>query len=364
MGTLVMACAPLALHAERMLLLLLGVALVTGCTCFVDHTLPSERAHLSNMRQLTFGGTNAEAYWSFDDDELILQITNPSLGTGVETRGVAKCDQIFRLDIDSGNLTQLSDAGRTTCAYFVPGRQRVVFASTHESGIDCPPKADKSRGYAWAVYDSYDVFSADLDGSNLVNLTSAPGYDAEATVSRDGRVVFTSMRSGDLELWTMDLDGGDLRQITDRPGYDGGGFFNNAGTQIVWRSTRFDSKEELDEYQELIAARLVKPAKLELWIADADGSNMRQLTDNKRANFAPFFTPDDRSIVFASNMGGGLFDLWMLELETGDLEQITHTPGFESFPMFSWGGDRIAFTSARSRAHRGDLNVFVADWTP
>jgi Tol biopolymer transport system component len=359
-----MARVPLVLTGGRTLLLILGAVLATGCTTYVDHTRPAERAHLSNMRQLTFGGTNAEAYWSFDDDELILQITNKHLGSGTETRGVAKCDQIFRLDVDSGELTGITDAGRTTCAFFTPDGDRVVFASTHESGLDCPPKADKSQGYVWDVYDSYDVFSADPDGGNLVNLTATPGYDAEATISRDGRLVFTSLRSGDLELWTMDLDGGNLHQVTDRPGYDGGAFFNNAGTQIVWRSTRFDSPQELDEYWELIANRLVKPAKLELWIADADGSNMRQLTDNSQANFAPFFTPDDQSIVFASNLGGGFFDLWMMDLATGELEQITHTPGFESFPMFSWDGERIAFTSGRSAAQRGDLNVFVADWTP
>lgn len=344
------------------------VFLAAGCATPVDHTLPGEGGHFSNMRQLTFGGTNAEAYWSYDNDELILQITNKHLALGGETSGVAVCDQIFRLDVESGELTGITDAGRTTCAFFLPGRERLVFGSTHEDGVDCPPKADRSQGYVWDVHGTYEIYTSDLDGGNLVNLTNSQGYDAEATISRGGRIVFTSMRSGDLELWTMDLDGGDLRQVTDRPGYDGGAFFNNAGTRIVWRSTRFDSQAEIDEYWQLIAQNLVKPEKMELWIADADGGNRRQLTDNGCANFAPFFTPDDRSIVFASNLGGGPgsfdFDLWLMDLESGELEQLTRSLGFDCFPMFSWDGKRLAFTSSRSPLHRGDFNVFVADWTP
>ncbi|MFT7462011.1 MAG: TolB protein [Pseudohongiellaceae bacterium] len=350
-------------------LVVASALLSVGCaSAVIDHTRLGEGAHMSNVRQLTFGGTNAEAYWSYDNDELILQITNKNLHHDGVVRGFTVCDQIFTIDVESTELTELTNAGRTTCGFFMPGRDRVVYGSTHEAGIACPPKADRSQGYVWDVYDTFEIYAADPDGGNVVNMTNTPGYDAEATISRDGRIAFTSMRSGDLELWTMNLDGGELQQLTDRPGYDGGAFFNNAGTQIVWRSTRFDSQEEIDEYWGLIARNLVKPAKMELWIADADGSNMRQLTDNSCANFAPFFSPDDRSILFSSNLGGGPgsfdFDIWKMDLETGEQEQITHSLGFDCFPMFSWDGKRIAFTSARSKIFQGDLNVFVADWTP
>jgi TolB protein len=336
------------------------LALATGCASSgVDHTLPQERAHLSNMRQLTFGGTNAEAYWSYDDERLIVQITRPP---------EVECDQMFVLDVDSGDLTQITDAGRTTCGFWVPEGDRVLFGSTHGAGVECPPPADKSQGYAWAIYDSYEIYAADPDGGNLVNLSNTPGYDAEATISRQGRVVFTSARSGDLELWTMEPDGSDLHQVTDRLGYDGGAFFSNDGSKLVWRATRFDSDEERQTYKDLLAEGLVKPRKMELFIANADGSDLRQLTDNGGANFAPFFTPDDSHIVFASSLGsasGFGFDLWMMPVEGGEPERITYTDAaFESFPMFSWDGERIVFTSGRNAANPGDLNVFVADWTP
>ena len=325
----------------------------------VDHTRPEERRHLSNMRKLTHGGTNAEAYWAFDDSRLVMQITK---------KPEVPCDQIFLIDPASGQLTQLTNAGRTTCAFFLPGNQRVLFASTHAAGRECPPKADRSQGYVWDVYGSYDIYTSDLTGGDLVNLTDTPGYDAEATISRQGRVVFTSQRSGDLELWTMAPDGTDLRQVTDRLGYDGGAFFSNDGERLVWRATRFDSDEEREEYKALLARNLVKPSKMELFIADADGGNLRQLTDNGKANFAPFFTPDDRHIVFASSMGsdtGYGFDLWMMPVEGGEPERITYTDReFESFPMFSWDGKRIAFTSGRDAENPGDLDLFIADWTP
>ncbi|RKY20446.1 MAG: hypothetical protein DRQ55_07625 [Planctomycetota bacterium] len=324
-----------------------------------DYTLPAERGHLSNMRRLTDGGTNAEAYWSYDDRQLILQRT---------AKPEIECDQMFVLDLASGDERQITRDGRTTCGFWLPGDERLLFASTHEAGPECPPKADKSQGYAWAIYASYDIFSADPDGGDLRNLTSMPGYDAEATVSRQGRIVFTSTRSGDLELWTMAQDGSDLRQVTDSLGYDGGAFFSNDGAQIVWRATRFDSEEEREQYRALLAEGLVKPRKMELFIADADGANRRQLTDNGGANFAPFFTPDDSHIVFASSLGsasGFGFDLWMMPVEGGEPERITYTDNaFESFPMFSWDGEQIVFTSGREPGKAGDLNVFVADWTP
>ncbi|GJM23397.1 MAG: hypothetical protein DHS20C15_33120 [Planctomycetota bacterium] len=319
--------------------------------------LPGE-SHLANIRQLTFGGQNAEAYWSYDDSELIFQSTRDEL----------ECDQIFRIDVESGETSRVSPGGWTTCAFFLPQSERVIWASTHGASHACPPKPDRSRGYVWPLHADADIWISDRNGDNAAQLTNTPGYDAEATVSRDGTIVFTSIRSGDLELWTMQPDGSDLRQITGGLGYDGGAFFSNDGSKIVWRRTRFDSAEEKEEYRALLAQGLVRPSKMEIWVSDADGSNARALTDNGKANFGPFFTPDDKSVVFASNIGsesGRIFDIWMVSLDGGEPERITHNDeSFDGFPMFSWDGSKLAFASNRNGSEHGETNVFVADWIP
>jgi len=321
-----------------------------------DLTLPGE-AHLRNVRQMTFGGQNAEAYWSWDDRSLILQVTNGDL----------KCDQIFILDVASGNLQRVSHGGRTTCSYFLPGDQRILFASTHESSPDCPPEPDRSKGYVWPLYD-YDIFTANRDGSGLRNITHTPGYDAEATVAADGRIVFTSARTGDLELWTMDAEGGHLRQLTHTPGYDGGAFFSPDGTRLCWRAARARDSKEQHDAQDLLAHGLVRPTVMEIWIADADGKNPVQLTNTGAASFAPYFTPDGRSIVYASNAGdpkGRAFEIWKIDLDGGHLEQVTHDANsFASFPMFSRDGKRIAFSSNRNGSVPHETNVFIAEWVP
>jgi len=317
--------------------------------------LPGE-VHLADLRQLTFGGENAEAYWSFDDRQLILQSTRDGSG----------CDQIYILDLESGHLRQITSRGRTTCAYFLPFSERVLFASTQAAGDDCPPVPDHSRGYVWPLYEAYDIYTAEPDGRSPVNITNSPGYDAEATVSRDGTIVFTSSRTGDLELWTMDTEGGHLRQLTHTPGYDGGAFFSRDGKKLVWRASRFDDPAELAEYQALLAEGLVRPSQLDIYVSDADGSNVRRLTDNGQANFGPFFTPDGQAVVFASNMAdprGRIFDLWKVGVDGTGLERITFNgESFDGFPMFSWCGDRFSFSSNRQNAAPNDTNVFVADW--
>jgi Tol biopolymer transport system component len=321
-----------------------------------DRVLPGE-THLSNVRQMTFGGQNAEAYWSWDSRSLTLQITGADGG----------CDQIYVMDAESGELTQLTSRGRTTCAYFLPGDERVVYASTHETSEDCPPEPDRSQGYVWPLFE-YEIYSAKRDGSDVRNITNLPGYDAEATVAADGRIVFTSTRSGDLELWTMNSDGGELRQLTHEPGYDGGAFFSPDGTKLVWRASRPQTKEEKDEYFGLLGRGLVRPSRMELFVADADGSNAVQITNNGKANFAPYFTPDGGSILFASNMGdpqGRTFEIWKIDVDGGNLERVTHDPsGFNGFPMFSRDGRRIAFSSNRFGSVPRETNVFIADWTP
>ncbi|HZL99758.1 MAG TPA: hypothetical protein VFD43_05845 [Planctomycetota bacterium] len=321
-----------------------------------DRVLPGE-THLRDVQQLTFGGQNAEAYWSWDDSALSLQVTAAEGG----------CDKICILDVETGQLTRITQTGRQTCAYFLPGDERILFASTHESSPDCPPEPDRSQGYVWPLFD-YDIYVAGRDGSGARNITRTPGYDAEATVGSDGRIVFTSARSGDLELWTMDADGGDLRQLTHSVGYDGGAFFSADGTRLVWRAGRPQTPEDVAEYQDLLGRGLLRPTHLEIWVGDADGGNAYQLTDNGKANFAPYFTPDGRGVIFASNLldeRGRAFEIWRIDLDGSGLERITHDPsGFNAFPMFSRDGKRLVFSSNRNGSVPHETNVFVAEWVP
>jgi Tol biopolymer transport system component len=341
--------------AGALLVATLGGCAGAGHVGSTDLTLPGE-SHLADVRQLTFGGQNAEAYWSWDDRSLILQVTPAEGG----------CDRIHILDVKSGKLTQVTHAGRQTCAYFLPGDKRILYASTHELSPDCPPEPDRSQGYVWPLYE-YDIFTADRDGGGLRNITHSPGYDAEATVAPDGRIVFTSARSGDLELWTMNAEGGELRQLTHTVGYDGGAFFSPDGSKLVWRASR-PQGEEARAYLDLLGQGLVRPTQLELWVADADGGNAYQLTNNGKANFAPYFAPDRTSVLFASNLldpKGRSFEIFRVGLDGSGPERITHDPsGFNSFPMFSRDGRRIAFSSNRNGSVPHETNVFVADWVP
>ncbi len=312
--------------------------------------------HLADLRQLTFGGQNAEAYFSFDGDELIFQ----------STRGDLACDAIFRMATDGSNLRQLSSGeGATTCAFIAPDDSAIIYASTHLGGRDCPPKPDYSQGYVWPLYESYDIFRADPDGANLTRITDTPGYDAEAVYSPQGdRIVFTSLRSGDLELYLMNPDGSGVEQLTDEEGYDGGAFFSRDGDWIVWRASRPQGKD-LDDYRALLAEGLIRPGNLELYIMHLEERKPIRLTDNGAANFGPYWHPDGRHIIFSSNMDdprGRNFDLFLIDVETRELRRVTHYPGFDGFPMFSHDGQQLVFASNRNGKVRGETNVFIAEW--
>ncbi|MEN8185443.1 MAG: hypothetical protein ABFS46_23245, partial [Myxococcota bacterium] len=259
-----------------------------------------------------------------------------------------------------------SGKGRTTCAYFMPGDERVLFASTHAADEGCLPPPDRSHGYVWKLYDEFDIYIARPDGSELRPLIESPGYDAEATVSpRGDRIVFTSTRDGDPEIYTTNLEGGDLRRLTRTKGYDGGPFFSLDGTKIVYRANHPEGEEELRRYEEIITEGLVRPTRLELFVMDADGSNQRQVTRNGKANFAPFFHPDGERIIFASNMDdprGRNFDLYLVNVDGTALERITWNETFDGFPMFSREGKQLVFASNRNNARPGETNVFIADW--
>lgn len=317
-----------------------------------------DETHFASVVQLTDGGENAEAYWSFDGKRLIYQAHE---GEG--------CDQIYVRDaFDPTAEPELVSTGKgtTTCAYFMPGDQEIVYASTHLAGPECPPKADQSQGYVWALYEGFDIFKADASGGNLRQLTTTPGYDAEATVCPvDGSIVFTSVRDGDLELYRMDADGKNVKRLTQTPGYDGGAFFNNDCSKIVWRASR-PQGQALADYQRLLGLGLVRPTQLELYVANADGSGATQVTELGAASFGPFFYPSSDRIIFSSNHGdpkGREFDLWAIGVDGRGLERITHTSGFDGFPMFSPDGKFLVFGSNRmSRPGTWDTNLFVAEW--
>jgi Tol biopolymer transport system component len=332
--------------------------LLAGCSTSVNDTLRDPReVHLSNIRQMTFGGENAEAYWSPDGEELVFQSTRPGLA----------CDQIFRMPVsDPAALTMVSTGeGRTTCAYFTSDNERIIYSSTHAHSKECPAPPDHSQGYVWPIYNSYQIYSVKPDGSDLQALTDTPAYDAEATVcSKDGSIIFTSTRDGDLDLYHMDVDGQNVRRLTDTPGYDGGAFFSRDCSKIVWRASR-PAGEALEDYQRLLSQGLIRPGELEIFVANADGSDVRQVTYLGGASFAPFFTPDANRILFSSNHHdemGREFDIFAISVDGTGLEQITYSPGFDGFPMFSPDGKSLAFGSNRNQANPGDTNVFVADW--
>jgi len=314
--------------------------------------------HLRNIRQLTFSGENAEGYFDSQGKRLVFQASKGETGY--------KCDQIFELDLASGAKRLVSTGtGRTTCAYFIDGDRRIVYASTHLAGPKCPPEPDRSHGYVWALYPDYDIFSVPTGGGDLVRLTSTPGYDAEATwCEANQRLIFTSARDGDLELYSMKDDGSDVRRLTNHIGYDGGAFYSRDGKQIVWRASRPATEAAKSDFRALLAQGLVKPTVMELWVADADGSNARQITNNGKANWAPYFFPDGKRVIFSSNMGGSTreFHLYVVDIESKKIERVTYSSRFNAFPIFSPDGKRIVFGSNRHNRKEGDTNLFIADW--
>jgi TolB protein len=316
-----------------------------------------EEIHLRNIRQITFGGENAEAYFSFDEKKLIFQ----------STRDTFKCDQIFSMNLDGSEVRLLSTGkGKTTCAYFLPDGTSFIYSSTHHRSATCPPPPDYSKGYVWHVNPDYDVFLARNDGRTLIPLTTSDGYDAEATVSAQGdKIVFTSMRDGDLDLYSMNIDGSNVQRLTHEIGYDGGAFYSWDGKMIVYRAHHPRDSSAIADYQSLLKQGFVRPAVMELYVMDADGSNKRQITDFGAASFAPFFHPDNRRIIFASNMHnpkGRNFDLYLINIDGSGLKRVTFNDTFDGFPMFTRDGKRLVFASNRNARVRGETNIFIADW--
>ncbi|MEQ1924008.1 MAG: hypothetical protein ABL952_15995 [Pyrinomonadaceae bacterium] len=315
--------------------------------------------HLTNIKQLTFGGENAEAYFSSDGKKLIFQSKREKLG----------CDQIFTMNVDGSGVKMVSNGeGRTTCSYFFKGGKKVLYASTHGGAKECPPNADMSQGYVWPVYPDYDIYTSKPDGTDIKKLTNSPGYDAEATVSPNGKkIVFTSERDGDLDLYTMDTNGKNIKRLTDEVGYDGGAFFSPDSKMIVYRRSTFKTPAEIARYKSLLAQHLIVPIVFEIWVMNADGTNKRQITTLGGGSFAPFFTPDGKRIIFCTNYFATdprkrNFDLALINLDGTGIERVTFNETFDGFPMFSPDGKKLVFASNRNAAKEGDTNVFIADW--
>ena len=346
---------------KKLILALLPLAALISCAqkpSNIVENIAGEK-HLANVRMLTMQGENAEAYFSHDDRQLIFQ----------STHGDYPCDQIFKMNLDGSDMTLVSTGlGRTTCSYFLPGNERIIYASTHAADPNCPPPADLSKGYVWKVYSTFELYTANADGSDPQVFLPAPGYDAEATVSPQGdKIVFTSQRNGDLDIYTVNIDGTDLKQVTNELGYDGGPFFSWDGTKIVYRCYHPQTDAEIDRYTSLLADEMIEPSAFQIWVMNADGSNKHQVTHNEFANFAPFFFPDDQRIIFCSNIGSSDprrpdFNLWKINEDGSGLEQITFYNEFDGFPMFSHDGTKLVFASNRYNKNPRDTNVFLADW--
>jgi len=320
-------------------------------------TLDPREKRLANLRQLTAGGQNAEAYWDVTGSRLIFQSTRPP----------HDCDQMFTMRADGSEQRLISTGtGRTTCGFFFPDGRRVIYATTHLAAPGCPPPPDRSQGYVWPLYSTWDIVAADADGSNVTRLTDNDTYDAECAISPDGRrIVFTSLRDGDLDLYLMDADGRNVRRLTDAPGYDGGAFFSWDGRFIVFRASRPETPAELDEYRALLRQGLVRPRQLDIYMMKADGTALTRVTRLAGANFAPFMHPNGRQIIFASNLhdpSGRSFALYLVNVDGSNLERVTWADGFASFPMFTRDGKRLVFCGSRGATSPRGLDVFTADW--
>lgn len=364
---------------------LLGLCIVMGVPSFTaaadqpKQTIAPVRSaerHMANIRQLTFGRQNAEAYFSFDGTKLIFQSTNDwskdsqaSLGKPADAGH--GCYQMYVMDLQSETARLVSTGvGATTCGYFFPGDRRVLYSSTHAAGPNCPPKPKRDGAYRWAL-DDYEIYSVRIDGQQVQRLTVSPGYDAEATISPDGKtIVWTSVRDGDLDLYTMNLDGTNVRRLTHDVGYDGGAFFSPDSTRLVYRASHPTDPAELEKYKELLAQRLVEPGQLEIFVINADGSGKKQVTANGASNFSPYFHPDGKRIIFSSNLetrgegGRPSFHLYLVSDDGTGTERITTQGHFNSFPMFSPDGKRLVWVSDRNAKEPGEFNVFLADWVP
>lgn len=356
------------MSVAKMVVVVVGALALAACASNGRDTGPAKpfpddarETRLTNVRQLTFSGENAEAYWAWSGDELVFQVR--------ERLGL-ECDQIFTMGLDGSAETLVSTgAGRTTCAYFLPGDEEIVYCSTHAQSASCPTPPERTPGmYTWPLY-SYDIYRANADGTNVRRLTNGPGYHAEVTSRADGRLLFTSDRDGDLDIYSMNADGSDMTRLTNLPGYDGGPFYSHDGTKVCYRAYHPDDPQDLEVYRDLLAKDLVRPTRMDIWVMKADGSGQRQVTSLPGASFSPFWHPDNKRIIFASNYENPRsrnFDIYLINEDGTGLEKVTHNEQFDCFPMFSPDGKQLVWCSNRlpgeDVSDAFSTNVFIADW--
>jgi TolB protein len=313
--------------------------------------------HLNNLKQLTHGGENAEAYWAPDGKRLIFQ----------SSRDDHECDQIYVMNADGSGMHMVSTGkGVTTCGYFLSDNKHILFASTHEAAASCPARPDRSKGYFWAVHPGYDIYLAEDTGKIVKKLTDTPGYDAEATINfKNKQIIYTSMAGGDLDIWTMKEDGSAKKQLTKTEGYDGGPVLSRDGSKMAWRAFHPDTPEKTATYRDLLKQNLTAPMKMELWVANSDGSSAKQITNYGCASFAPTFTPDGKKLLFSSNKNhcdSNDFELFLINLDGTGLEQVSRYGGFTAFPEFAPDGKKIVFISSYQGSTPYEFNVFTAEW--
>lgn len=357
---LIALCASLVLSA---------VAISRNASAQLQNLHDEKEVHLKNIKQLTFGGQNAEAYFRPDGKSLIFQ----------SERDGAPCDQQYIMDLESGKVTRVSNGtGRTTCGWWFKDGSRVLFSSTHGVDPAAPPKPDYSKGYVWPVYPTYGIYTAKPDGSDLklifpkgLKKGAATGYNAESVISPDGkRVVFTSDRGGDLDIWTMNLDGSHAKQLTHELGYDGGPWWSPDGKKICYRAYHPETPEEIADYKSLLAQHLIRPTTLDLYVMNADGSGQKRVTNEKKQNiasFAPSWTPDGKGLVFGSNRDDPKrrkFEVYKINLDGTGLERITFGDQFDGFPNFSPDGKYFVWASNRNGKVPHETNLFMGEWNP
>lgn len=312
-----------------------------------------EGKFVENIRQLTNEGQSGEGYFSPDGKRVIFQAI----------RGEHPFYQIYIKDLASGQEKRVSTGqGRTTCAFFHPTENKIIYASSHldpnrDKEVDAELKKlaearrnpGARRGYSWAFDPFMDIFELNLDTNELKQLTSVAGYDAEGSYSADGkRIIFASCRNGPgADIYIMDADGKNVKQLTDSPGYDGGPFFSPDGTKVIFRG------------------EVRKRHYLQLFVMNVDGTGLWQLTENDAVNWGPYWHPNGKHIIYSTSVHGHQnYELYLMPVETGKAKRVTFWHGADVLPVFSGDGKKLMWTSKRGKDKAGQFSsqLFIADW--